>query len=79
MNDRANQLLRQINSSLTKLNTLIDDRQKRLLKAGSRESANALKEEIAILGAEVATLKMQQKAIKRGVIPFELVDKDETM
>ena len=69
-------LLTQINAALTDRNALIRDRRKLLLKADCRETADAIGSEVTALVAEVETLKIQQKALKRGIIPEELVDKE---
>ena len=52
--------------------------EKRLSKSDCRETAESLKREITILDADVGLLKIQQKALKRGIIPNELVDKKES-
>lgn len=74
---RIETLLSQVNAALTNRNSLIRDRQKRLFKADSRETAEALKREIITLDADVELLKSQQKALKRGIIPDDLVDAKE--
>ena len=75
---RTATLLKQINAALTDRNDRIRDRRKRLSKADCRETAESLKREITILDADVGLLKIQQKALKRGIIPDELVDKKKS-
>ena len=72
-------LLTQINTALADRKGQIRDRRKRLLKADGRETAEALERDIITLNADVDLLKIQQKALKRGIVPDELADKEESV
>jgi hypothetical protein len=73
MDDKsAEHLLIRINALLVDQNKLVQNQRKRLKKAGSRSAAEALEREIALNVARIDVLKIQQKALKRGIIPEEL-------
>ena len=73
MDDKsAEDLLIRINAVLVDQNKLVQNQRKRLKKADSRSTAAALEREIAVNVARIDVLKIQQKALKRGIIPDEL-------
>ena len=73
MDDKsAEDLLIRINAVLVDQNKLVQNQRKRLKKADSRSAAEALEREIAVNVGRIDVLKIQQKALKRGIIPDEL-------
>ena len=76
---RAEALLSRINTTLAERKNLINGRRKRISKASSREIAAALQREIDTIEADVEILKVQQKALKRGIIPDDLADDNQSI
>ena len=74
MDKKAEILLSRVKVALAEYTRLIQDRRKRLNKADSRSTAEALEQEIETLGARLDVLKVQQKALKRGIIPDDFSD-----
>jgi hypothetical protein len=74
---RAEALLNRINATLTDCNNQIRETRRRLAKAESRDTATVLQCEIEAMSVYVDTLKGQQKALKRGIVPEDLAGKDD--
>jgi len=70
----AAELLARVNAAIADHIKLIGDRRRQLKKADSRRSAAAIEREIETLAKRFDVLKVQQKALKRGIIPDELND-----
>jgi hypothetical protein len=70
----AAELLARVNAAIADHIKLIGDRRRQLKKADSRRSADAIEREIETLAKRYDVLKVQQKALKRGIIPDELND-----
>jgi hypothetical protein len=70
----AQALLMRVNAALADRTKLVQERRRRLKKADSRSTAQALEREIEENVAKIDVLKVQQKALKRGIIPDELKD-----
>jgi hypothetical protein len=68
---RAEALLNQINATLAEQGQLITQAEKRLTKAPNRKVALAIRSELEKLHAQTDVLKVQQKALKRGIVPGE--------
>jgi len=73
-NKKAEALLIRVNTALADHTKLVQERRRRLKKADSRSTAQALEREIEENAAKIDVLKVQQKALKRGIIPDELKD-----
>jgi hypothetical protein len=66
---RAEALLNRINATLADQRRLIEEGQKRLNKAPNQKVARAIRIELENLHAQTEVLKIQQKALKRGIVP----------
>jgi hypothetical protein len=72
--DEAETLLPRVNAVLAERVKYIQALRKQLKKADSRATAEALEREIDTHASALDVLKIQQKALKRGIIPDELKD-----
>ena len=66
-------LLARVNALIREHTKRIQELRKQLTKADSRATADAIEREIETNAANLDTLKVQQKALKRGIIPEELI------
>jgi predicted nucleic acid-binding protein len=73
-NDEAEAILARVNALATKRVRQVQALRKQLKKADSRATAAALEREIDTQASALDVLKIQQKALKRGIIPDELKD-----
>ena len=73
-NNKAEALLARVNAALADHVKLIQQRRKRLKKSDSLATAEVVEREIDELITRVDVLKVQQKALKRGIIPDDLKD-----
>lgn len=67
-NENADDQLERVNSIIADRKRSLRDRRKRLVKSESRAVAASLMRDITALEEEVETLKIQQKALKRGIV-----------
>lgn len=67
-------LLTQVKAAVNRHTRLIQDCRKRLKKADSRATAELIKREIETHAETLDVLKVQCKALKRGIVPDELKD-----
>jgi hypothetical protein len=67
-------LLARVNVLATERVRQVQALRKQLKKADSRATAEALEREIDTHASALDILKIQQKALKRGIIPDELKD-----
>jgi hypothetical protein len=68
---QAEALLNQINTTLAEHRQFITQAEKRLTKAPNQRVARAIRSELEKLHARTQVLKVQQKALKRGIVPGE--------
>jgi hypothetical protein len=66
---RAEALLNQINATLAERRQFTMQTEKRIIKAPNQRVARALRSELEKLHAQTEVLKVQQKALKRGIVP----------
>jgi hypothetical protein len=66
--------LLRVNAALADHTKLVQERRRLLKKADSRSTADALEREIEENVAIIDVLKVQQKELKRGIVPDELKD-----
>jgi hypothetical protein len=69
---RAEDLLHRITEKLAADRVRVRDQRKLLAKATNRKTANVIQRDLTILGAKIEGLKVQRKALKRGIIPDDL-------
>jgi hypothetical protein len=74
---RTESLLNRVNAELGEHRERAAVLSKRILKAPKRDSANILMREREALDRETEILKIQQKALKRGIVPEELAGEGE--
>jgi hypothetical protein len=69
---RAEDLLHRITEKLAADRVRVRDQRKLLAKTTNRKTANVIQRDLTILGAKIEGLKVQRKALKRGIIPDDL-------
>lgn len=69
--EKADEQLKRVNSILAERKRMLRDQQKQLTKAESRGAADALSKMIQTLERDIDVLKVQQKALKRGIVLIE--------
>jgi predicted nucleic acid-binding Zn-ribbon protein len=69
MNANRDRLLVNVKEASSRNAKLIQNCRRRLKKAGSRSTAEAIEREIETLAVRLDELKAQNKALKRGIVP----------
>jgi hypothetical protein len=70
---RTQALLNRMKATLAGHRELISQAQKRLTKAPSQKAALAIRRKVDELEAQTEVLKAQHKALRRGIVPDELI------